>query len=134
MNVLKPAKKLAVLSALVEGCSVRSVVRMTGVHKTTILKLLLVTGQQCQQLLDERMRGLQCQGVECDEIWSFIQKKQARVTKQELDRRSQVGDIFTFVAFDPDTKAVITFHVGKRDAIQTNHFIADLSRRVTNSF
>src|ERR1022692_517351 len=69
MNVLKAEKKLAVISTLAEGCSIRSIVRMTGVHKKTIMKLLVEVGTRCQQMMDERMRGIRCEAVECDEIW-----------------------------------------------------------------
>ena len=68
MNVLKPEKKLAVIAALSEGCSIRSVSRMTGVHKKTIMKLLVEVGQKCEQMMKERLRGIRCEAVECDEI------------------------------------------------------------------
>jgi hypothetical protein len=67
MNVLKTEKRLAVFSALIEGCSIRSIVRMTGVHMKTIMKLLVEVGARCQQMMDERMRGIRCKTVECDE-------------------------------------------------------------------
>ena len=75
MNILKREKKLAVISALTEGCSIRSVSRMTGVHKKTIMKLLVEVGSRCQRMMDETMRGLRFDAVECDEIWTFVQKK-----------------------------------------------------------
>ena len=69
MNVLKTEKKLAVIVALTEGCSIRSIVRMTGVHKKTIMKLLIEVGSRCQRMMDETMRGLRFDAVECDESW-----------------------------------------------------------------
>ena len=75
MNALKPEKKLAVIAALTEGCSICSISRMTGVHKKTIMKLLVEMGTRCQQMLDEKMGGLRCEAVECDEIWTFVQKR-----------------------------------------------------------
>jgi transposase-like protein len=77
MNVLKADKKLAVISALTEGCSIRSVSRMTGVHKKTIMKLLVEVGQKCEAMMKERMHGIRCEAIECDEIWTFIAKKEA---------------------------------------------------------
>ena len=78
MNILKPEKKLAVISALTEGCSIpRSIVRMTGVHKKTIMKLLVEIGTKCEQLMKEKMYGIRCDAVECDEIWTFVGKKRA---------------------------------------------------------
>ncbi len=68
MNILKPEKKVAVIAALTEGCSIRSVSRMTGVHKKTIMKLLVEVGSRCQRMMDETMRGLRFEAVEYDEI------------------------------------------------------------------
>ena len=130
MNVLKPEKKIAVLSALLEGCSIRATSRMTGVHKTTIMRVLNDIGARCQSELDERLRGLECEAIECDELWSFIAKKEAMVTKRDKRENPEFGDAYTFVAFEPDSKAVIGFHVGKRTAESTHRFIWDLSRRL----
>lgn len=130
MNVLKPELKAAVLSALVEGCSIRSIVRMTGVHKTTILNLLVSIGARCEQMLDQKMRGLTCEAVECDEVWSFVFKKQRRLTAEDVMRKPEWGDAYTFVALDPASKAVLNFTVGKRDATTTWRFIRDLRVRV----
>ena len=83
MNVLSAEKQLSVLSALVEGCSIRSTSRMTGVHKTTILKTLVDVGARCATLLDEQIRGLTCRFIECDEIWTFVAKKERRLTDDD---------------------------------------------------
>ncbi len=72
VNTLKPEKRLAVVSALVEGTSVRSVERMTGVHRDTILRLLVRVGEGCLRLLDTRMRNLSCPRLQVDEIWTFV--------------------------------------------------------------
>jgi len=133
MKVLKPQKKLAVLSALVEGCSVRSTERMTGVTKRAILRLLVSVGEQCQVRLDDAMRGVQCEAVECDEIWGFIGKKQRFLTQKDRLQNPELGDTYTFVAFDPDSKAVLTYALGKRDAETTWRFIHDLRRRVNGA-
>ena len=74
MNILKPEKKLAILSGLIEGCSARSVSRMTGCHLETILKVLVESGKKCEALLNDRMRGLHCEAVEMDELWSYVYK------------------------------------------------------------
>jgi len=130
MNVLKPERKLAILSGLVEGCSLRSISRMTGAHLETILKVLVETGAHCQQLLDDKVRGLHCEAVECDELWSFVQKKQAMLTLEDRQRHPEFGDCYTFVALDPASKVVVSFLVGKRDVPHTKQFIADLSQRI----
>jgi IS1 family transposase len=130
MNVLKPEKKLAVLSALVEGCSVRAAARMAGVEKKTVLRLLASVGPRCQQVLDEKVRGLRCEAVECDELWTYIGMKQANVKDNP---NPELGDAYTFVSIDPATKLVLSFAVGKRTAEATYQFIADLSQRIVGS-
>lgn len=129
MNVLKPEKKLAVLSALVEGNSVRSISRMTGVHKTTILRLLKEVGDNCVSLLDEQMRGLTCRVIEADEVWSFVRKKQRRLTAEEK-LNPELGDQYAYIALDPDTKLVPVFVVGKRDSATTFRFVQELRNRL----
>lgn len=130
MNVLNPAKKLAVISALTEGCSIRSIVRMTGVHKKTIMKLLVEVGTKCEQMMKEKMYGIRCEAVECDEIWTFVQKKEGVIKADERRANPELGDQYTYIALDPKTKLIPAFHVGKRDSINTSAFIADLSRRI----
>lgn len=130
MNVLKAEKKLAVISALTEGCSIRSIVRMTGVHKKTIMKLLVEVGTRCHQMMDERMRGLRFEAVECDEIWTFVGKKSGAMKAEERKANPELGDQFTYIALDPVSKIVAAFHVGKRDIPNTQQFIEDLSQRI----
>lgn len=130
MNILKPHKKLAILSGLLEGCSARSVSRMTGSHLETVLKVLVNTGQHCDQILDERIRGIRCEAVECDELWSFVQKKQRRLTDDDKFTHPEYGDAYTFVGLDPATKLVVSYLVGKRDTPSTNRFMEDLSQRI----
>ena len=130
MNVLKHEKKLAVLSALVEGNSVQSTVRMAGVHKTTILRLIEDVGGSCGKIMDERMRGLRCAEIEADELWFYVGKKQRRLTDAEK-AAGELGDAYPFIAFDPHTKLIPEFRVGKRDWGTTDAFIRDLRGRVT---
>lgn len=130
MNVLRPDKKYAVLSALIEGRSIRSTSRMTGVHKTTILKTLVKVGTYCAGMLDRQIHGLTCKAIECDEIWTFIAKKERRLTADDRVQHPEYGDQYTFVAFDPQTKLVSSFVVGKRDGATAIQFIRDLRSRV----
>lgn len=129
MNVLKHEKKMAVLAALVEGNSIRAVSRMTDVHKTTILRIINDVGGWCAKIMDERMRNLTCQEIEADEVWGFIGKKQRRLSPAEK-LAGELGDAYTFIAFDPRTKLVPVFKVGKRDGATTNAFVRDLRARV----
>jgi IS1 family transposase len=127
MNVLKREKQIAVLSALVEGSSVRSIERMTGVHRDTIIRLMNRVGEGCQTLLDSRMRNLPCRYVQVDEIWTFVQKKQKRVRPWD---DPELGDQYIFVALDANTKLVPCFTVGKRDALNADTFMQDLAQRL----
>lgn len=129
-NVLPRSKQVAVLNALVEGVSVRGTERITGVNRETVLNLLVRVGNGCTSLLDSRMRDLPCTRLEIDELWAFIGKKQRHV--RETDDASRVGDAWTYVAIDADTKLVPAFLTGKRDAVTTNTFISDLAARLRN--
>jgi len=121
MNALKPEKKLAVLSALVEGNSIRSTERMTGVHRDTIMGLLVDVGDRCQAIMDEWMQGFHCRLIQADEIWTFCRKKEQRLTKDE-EGNPDLGDQYVFVALDPESKLIPTFLVGKRDTETAHRF------------
>src|SRR5208282_2591375 len=129
MYTLSTEKKLAVISALVEGNSIRSINRMTDVDRNTINSLLLKTGDYCADLLDGTMRNLRCGYVQCDEIWTFVGKKQRRVREGDSE---EVGDQWVFVAMDAQTKLVPVFTVGKRTEETTWYFIDELAKRVAN--
>jgi IS1 family transposase len=130
MNRLKPEKQEAILSALVEGASIRSVERMTHTHRDTIGRLLLRVGETCEQIMDETMRDLPCKRVELDECWSFVGKKQRHV--QVDDDPSEVGDFWVWVALDSDSKLIPTYSVGKRDLPTAIAFVSDLAGRLSN--
>jgi IS1 family transposase len=130
VNHLRTEKKLAVLGALVEGCSVRSTERLTGVHRDTIIKFLVRVGTGCAALLDTKMVNLGCERLELDELWSFVGKKQRRV--KATDDVSRVGDMWTYVAIDATSKLIPSFLVGKRDAQNTNAFVSDVAARMRN--
>jgi len=128
-NHLRTEKKLAVLAALVEGCSVRSTERLVGVHRDTICRLLARVGAGCAALLDERMIDLGCRRLELDELWSFVAKKQRTVRATD---DTCVGDQWVYVAICAESKLIPTYLVGKREAANTNLFIADLAARLRN--
>lgn len=129
-NNLPREKQIAVVNALVEGCSMRATERMTGVNRETIGTLLLRVGDGCADLLDESMRELSCKRLEIDELWAFVGKKQRHVKPE--DDASQVGDTWTFVALDAETKLVPSFMVGKRDSETADLFIGDVAKRMLN--
>ncbi len=130
MNVLSAEKKVGVIAAMVEGNSIRSVERMTGVHRDTIMRLVVRVGRNCEALLDERMRKLSCRFVQADEIWTYVGKKEKRVGYG--DDPSEVGDQYVFVAMDSETKLIPCFRVGKRDSVTTWYFIQDLADRLVS--
>jgi len=127
MNRLSPEKRTQVIAALVEGNSIRSTVRMTGVAKNTVTKLLVDMGTVCSIHQDRAMRNLNCERVQIDEIWSFVYAKQKNVPTA---KRDEAGDVWTWVALDADTKLVPTFRVGPRDLFEARAFIADLANRL----
>jgi IS1 family transposase len=124
---LSTDKQAAIIANLAEGSSIRSIERITGVHRDTIMRLGVRVGQGCAKLLDAKMRGLNCRHLQFDEIWGFIGKKQRHMLP---DDDSTLGDVWTFCAIDADTKVVPSFKVGKRDAETANAFVADVASRV----
>jgi len=100
------------------------------VHRDTICRLLVEVGEGCAKIMDERMRDLSCRRIQVDEIWGFVGKKQRWITPQ--DDRNRLGDMWTFVALDPDTKLVPAYRVGKRTRPHAVAFMTDLSERLAN--
>jgi IS1 family transposase len=130
MNTLDATQRCAVIAALVEGNSIRSVERMTGIHRDTIMRFMVRVGNGCADLMDREMRNLNCQRLQLDELWAFVGMKQKRAS--QLADRGEFGDAYTFVALDADTKLVPCFHVGRRTWNDTSIFIDDLRSRVVN--
>jgi IS1 family transposase len=126
---LSREEALSVLHLLVEGNSLRSIQRLTGVHRDTIARLMLRVGTQLREFLDGRMRNLTLNHIQCDEIWTFVRKKQARLTDAERDNPA-LGDQYLFIALDEDTKLVPTFAIGKRTTETTELFMDDLAGRI----
>ncbi|MBC8350609.1 MAG: IS1 family transposase [Planctomycetes bacterium] len=131
MNRLDMEKRCQIVSALVEGCSIRSTVRMTGASKNTIAKLLADLGQVCSDYQDEVIRDLACKRLQCDEIWSFCYAKNKNVP-EKMKGQKGVGDVWTWTALCPDTKLVPSWQVGARDAATAYRFMSDLSERLAH--
>lgn len=123
-------KKTIAISMLCEGNSIRGVERMTGVHRDTIMRLAVRVGNGMRKVQDEMFVDLQCERIEVDEIWGFIGAKQSTAKKRNLG--SEMGDIWTWVALDSDTKLVPTWHVGERKQRDATAFISDLASRLVN--
>ncbi len=131
-NFISTAKKVAVISALVEGCSIRSTVRMTGVSKGAIIRLVESVGKACAEYHEAAVRNVTSKRVQVDEIWSFVGCKQKNVTDAKVERDGICGDVWTFTAIDVDTKLVISWMVGQRDAGFASAFLQDVESRLAN--
>jgi IS1 family transposase len=131
MNKLSIAKRAAVVAALVEGNSVRATARMTGVCKPTILRLLAEVGEACAAFHDRTVRGLKCKRVECDEIWQFCYAKQRNVPTEKKGQFGY-GDVWTWTAVDADTKLIVSYTVGSRDAGTAFTFMQDVASRIAS--
>jgi len=131
MNKLTQEKRAAVIRALVEGNSIRSTVRMTGVAKNTVVKLLADVGTACAVYQDKTLRNLTCKRILCDEIWSFCYAKQKNVPEDKQDQFGY-GDVWTWTALDPDSKLVVSWLVGLRDAEWGKVFMRDVASRLAN--
>jgi IS1 family transposase len=131
MNRLNRTKQAQVIAALVEGNSINSTVRMTGVHKTTILKLLASVGIASADYQDRTLRNLKCRKIQVDEIWQFVYAKEKNVPAEKKGHFGY-GDVWTWVAIDADTKLVPCFMTGNRDARSAMMFVDDLASRLAN--
>jgi IS1 family transposase len=130
MNVLGQEKQELAVSALVEGSSIRSIERMTGIHRDTIMRLMVRTGLNCAALLDETMQRLSCKYIELDEIWCFVGKKQRHLKR--TDNPYEAGDQWVFIALDAESKLIPSYKVGKRNLETAHEFLDDLSGRLNN--
>lgn len=125
-NILNKDKQIAIVGALAEGSSIRSIERITGVHRDTIMRLGVRVGQGCTALMDSRMRNLGCARLEMDEIWGFVGKKDRNLREGEEGK----GSVWTFCAIDADTKLVPAFKVGQRDLATAKTFVDDVASRM----
>lgn len=131
MNKLSTYQRTRVISALVEGNSVRSTCRMTGVAKGTVLKLLVDLGSACYQYQDKNLRHLPCKCIECDEIWSYCYSKERNIPEEHKGEFGY-GDVWTFVAIDADTKLVLSWLVGERGPEYACVFAKDIKDRLSS--
>jgi IS1 family transposase len=129
MNRLPIEKRRAVIAALVEGNSIRATVRMTGVAKNTVTKLLVDLGTACSVYQDQVMRDLTCERIQADEIWTFCGAKAKNVPVEKYGDPNY-GDVWTWVAIDADTKLVPSYRVGSRDLQEAQLFMADVAKRL----
>ena len=131
MNKLPIEKQHFVLSLLVEGNSIRSIERITGIHRDTIIRLLVSVGQDAQTVLDKQLQNLECKIIQCDEIWGFVGKKQKQVVH---DDKPDYGDQWVFIALDAESKLVPSFFVGKRTSELSDRLMYDLASKIKGRF
>lgn len=118
-------KAIPALKLLLEGMSVRSVERFTGVHRDTILRLLALAGKRCERLMLDRIKNVFVQDVQVDEIWGYVFKKEGHKWNHEKDIQ-EIGDAYCFVGIERNTKLILAYHLGKRDMVATDTFIGKL--------
>jgi transposase-like protein/IS1 family transposase len=120
---LPEEKALMILRCLLEGNSVRSTARLCDVEPNTVLNILVLAGERCERLLGDKLRNVPATDVQADEIWSFVGKKEKQMQSGDSPT---LGDCYTFVALDRETKLVLNFTVGKRDQVSTDSFVEGL--------
>jgi transposase-like protein/IS1 family transposase len=124
-------KAVKVLELLLEGCSVNTTQRLTGVHHTTILKLLALAGEKCERVIANKVVNVPVKDIQADEIWSFVGKKQKAVQPGD---DPNFGDAYCFVAMERGSKLVLNFALGKRDQETTNAFIEGVRHAASGKF
>jgi IS1 family transposase len=130
---LDETKAIDCLRLLVEGNSIRSIERFTGVHRDTILSVLAVAGERCERLMEDRIKGLSVKEVQCDEVWGFIGMKERTKARKGIEDNS-LGDAWTFTAIERHTKLILAYHLGRRTEADTIAFTEKLAHATTGSF
>lgn len=131
MKQLSKEQRVAVIRCLVEGCSIRSTTRITGVSKNTIQKLTIDLGEAVLEYQDRVLRGLTCQRVQCDEIWNFCYGKDKNLP-DEMKGKEGVGSMWTWTAMCADTKLIMSWKLGSRDATTGYSFMHDVRSRLAH--
>jgi transposase-like protein/IS1 family transposase len=122
------------LRLLVEGNSIRSTERVTGVNRNTILDLLVLVGEKCERLLNDKIKGLSVSDVEADEMWGFVGMKERTKKHQLRHNEAGLGDAYTFVAIERNTKLVLAWHLGRRTNTDTERFTEKLYEATSGRF
>lgn len=131
MNKLTIEERTRILHLLCEGMSIRAITRLTGASKNTVAKLLIDAGKACAAYHDGRVRNVKAARVQVDEIWSFTYAKQKNVPTAK-DAPEGAGDTWTWTALDADSKLIVSYLVGGRDAEYAMWFMDDLAARLAN--
>ena len=124
---LHDPRGLLAIRLLTEGGSIRSAERITGLHRNVIMELLVIAGKKCEALLATKVQNVPVKDVQCDEIWSYVRKKNSRRVLGDKDFH-EIGDAWTFIAIERDTKLVLTYELGRRNTGSAMHFMAKLGK------
>ena len=127
MNRLPISKQVQIINLLVEGNSLRATSRIADVSINTVTKLLVSVGEACIKFHNEKVVNVKTRRIQCDEIWSFVYAKQKNLPEDKAG-----GDVWTWVGIDADTKLVVSWLIGLRDAETARVFIDDLASRISN--
>jgi IS1 family transposase len=130
MNRLDNITRAQVINCLIEGCSIRATVRMTGVAKKTVMRLLVEVGEVCAVYQDQAFRNLRCKRLQLDEMWAWIYCKEKNRTEEIARKQPDAGDVWLWVAVDADSKLVPSWRLGQRDLATATDFVNDLAQRV----
>lgn len=129
MNRLAFEKRRQILHLMVEGNGINAISRLTGASKVTVLRYLELAGKACMQHHDKAVRGVKAQRVECDEIWSFNYCKRATLPSAKAAPEG-AGDVWTWTALDADSKLIVSYLIGSRDADAASDFMMDVADRL----
>lgn len=132
MNRLDAETRTTVLSCLLEGCSIRATVRMTGVSKKAVMRLLAEAGAAAAKFQDVMLRGVKARRIQVDELWGFIYCKQKNVTHEITSKNAAAGDVWLWVAIDAESKLVVSWRLGSRSAYDANVFMEDVASRLAS--
>jgi len=130
MNVMPVERRNQILRLLVEGNSIRSVTRLMGTNIRSVLRQLNWAGEHCRKLMDERFQNLTLKHLECDETWTFVLKKQARLTTEERAERGDIGDVYLWIAIDQPTRLIPAYLLNKRSADGARRFMRNVASRL----
>ncbi len=125
-----PEKVEGVINLLVEGCSIRSIQRLTGIDQNTIMKILVLAGDRCERLLESKVQSVPLANVQCDEIWVFVGCKE----KRNVSGDPTLGDAYCFIAIERSTKLILAWHLGRRTARDTMAFTEKLEGATSGHF
>ena len=130
MNRLDSMTRAQVIGCLIEGCSIRATVRMTGVAKKTVMRLLVEVGEVCAEYQDFAFRNLNSKRLQLDEMWSWIYCKDRNRTEEIARKNPDAGDVWLWVCVDADSKLVPSWRLGQRDLATAKDFVEDIAKRV----